>query len=325
VADDKKEDLYGVLGVARDASDEAIRKAYRKLARRYHPDVNPGDASAEERFKKVSEAYAVLSDTERRRNYDEFGEISLEVGFDAARAREMREAFGRRFGADRGPRGPGDAGEAFRFGGLDDLFSDLFAQRGWEEMRHARGADLEAELELDFLDAVRGGEHRITIARPAADGSVRRESITVRIPAGVSDGGRIRLRGKGGEGAGEGGPGDLYARIRVRPHPLFRREGRDVYFDLPVTVREATLGARISVPTLDGRATLVVPAGTDSGAKLRLRGKGVPDPSGAAPGDLYAVVQIRVPRDLGPEARARLEAALDGLDPADVRRGLFEW
>jgi DnaJ-class molecular chaperone len=324
VAEDKK-DLYGVLGVDRSADEDAIRKAYRKLARRHHPDVNPGDASAEERFKAISEAYAVLSDPERRRNYDEFGEISLEVGFDAAKAREVREAFGRRFGPEHAPGGRGGAGEAFRFGGLDDLFSDLFAQRGWEEARHARGADLEAELELDFLDAARGGEHRISIARPAADGSLRRESITVRIPAGVADGGRIRLRGKGGEGGGSGGPGDLHARIRVRPHPVFRREGRDVYFDLPVTVREATLGARVSVPTLDGRATLVVPAGTDSGAKLRLRGKGVPDPSGAAPGDLYAVVQIRVPRNLSPEAQARLEAALDGGDAEDVRRGLFEW
>ena len=322
MADDKKEDLYGVLGVARDADEDAIRKAYRKLARRHHPDVNPGDASAEERFKKISEAYAVLSDAERRRNYDEFGEVSLEVGFDAARAREMREAFGRRFGAGGQPGGAPGAGEAFRFGGLDDLFSDLFAQRGWGEPRHARGTDLEAELELEFLDAVRGGEHRITLARPTADGGVRRETVTVRIPAGVADGGRIRLRGKGGEGAG--GPGDLYARIRVRPHPVFRREGRDVYFDLPVTVREATLGARVSVPTLDGRATLVVPAGTDSGAKLRLRGKGVPDPSGAAPGDLYAVVQIRVPRDLSPEARAKLEAALEAAETPDVRRGLFE-
>jgi len=312
VADDKKEDLYGVLGVARDADEDAIRKAYRKLARRHHPDVNPGDASAEERFKKISEAYAVLSDAERRRNYDEFGEVS----------REMREAFGRRFGAGGQPGGAPGAGEAFRFGGLDDLFSDLFAQRGWGEPRHARGTDLEAELELEFLDAVRGGEHRITLARPTADGGVRRETVTVRIPAGVADGGRIRLRGKGGEGAG--GPGDLYARIRVRPHPVFRREGRDVYFDLPVTVREATLGARVSVPTLDGRATLVVPAGTDSGAKLRLRGKGVPDPSGAAPGDLYAVVQIRVPRDLSPEARAKLEAALEAAETPDVRRGLFE-
>jgi DnaJ-class molecular chaperone len=324
VAEDKKADLYGVLGVSRDADENAIRKAYRKLARRHHPDVNPGDASAEERFKAISEAYAVLSDAERRRNYDEFGEISLEVGFDAAKAREVREAFGRRFGADRAAGGRGGAGEAFQFGGLDDLFSDLFAQRGWQDARHARGMDIEAELELDFLDAARGGEHRIHIARPAADGSVRRESITVRIPAGVADGGRIRLRGKGGEGGGSGGPGDLHARIRVRPHRLFRREGRDVYFDLPVTLREATLGARVSVPTLDGRASLVVPAGTDSGAKLRLRGKGVPDPSGAAPGDLYAVVQIRVPRNLSPEARTRLEGALDGLDAEDVRRGLFE-
>jgi DnaJ-class molecular chaperone len=317
VTDGAKKDLYGVLGVSRDADEDAIRKAYRQLARRYHPDVNPGDEEAEESFKAISEAYAVLSDPERRRNYDEFGEISLEGGFDADKA---RQAFGRRFGA--GGRGGGffaRGGESFHFDDLEGLFSDLFARSGGPRGR--RGADHEAEIELDFVDAVRGGEHRLSFARPTADGRARRETLSVRIPPGVADGGRIRLRGKGSEGLGSGEPGDLYARIRIRPHPFFRREGRDLYLDLPVSVREATLGAKVQVPTLDGRVTLTIPPGTDSGSKLRLRGKGVPSPSSGAPGDLYVVVQICVPRDLPPEVAEKLEELAE-YEPADLRKEL---
>jgi curved DNA-binding protein len=321
VADGAKKDLYGVLGVPRDADEDAIRKAYRQLARRHHPDVNPGDEEAEERFKAVSEAYAVLSDPERRRNYDEFGEISLEGGFDAEKARQTREAFGQRFGAGGGGGGFfARGGESFHFDDLEGLFSDLFARGGRGGGR--RGADQEVEIELDFVDAVRGGEHRLSLARPTADGGTRRETLSVRIPPGVADGGRIRLRGKGSEGLGSGEAGDLYARIRIRPHPFFRREGRDLYLDLPLSVREATLGAKVQVPTLDGRVTLTVPPGTDSGSKLRLRGKGVPKPSGGAPGDLYVVVQIRVPRDLPPEAAKKLEELAE-YEPADLRKEFF--
>ena len=322
MTEDQKKDLYRVLGVERGADDEEIRKAYRHLARRYHPDVNPGDAEAEERFKVVSEAYSVLSDEEKRRNYDEFGQVSLEAGFDADRARQAREAFGRRFGEPSGFEAGGGA-EGFHFGGLDDLFSDLFSRRGWREAPHARrGADLEAELELDFLDAARGAEQRLSFARPTADGGMRQESVTVRIPPGVSEGGRIRIPGRGAEGRSGGEPGDLYARIRIRPHPFFRRDGRDLRLDLPVTVREAVLGAKVPVPTLEGRVTLTVPPGTDSGTLLRLRGKGVPSPSGGAPGDLYLTVQIRVPRDLSPEAVEKLEE-LGEFEPADPREELF--
>ena len=318
-------DLYGVLGVARGADEDAIRKAYRKLARRHHPDVNPGDAAAEEKFKDITHAYDVLSDAEKRRNYDEFGEIALQGGFDAEKARRARDAFSTRFarGAPPGPEdfeGAGD--ERTHVGGLDDLFTDLFSRRGFGDARRdRRGADIEAELELDFVDAARGGERRLSIARPLADGSVRDETVTVRIPPGVADGGRIRLRGKGAEGRGGAPSGDLFARIRVRPHRFFRREGRDLQLDLPLTIGEATLGAKVEVPTLEGRVTLTIPPGTDSGAKLRLRGKGVPHPSGGAPGDLYVVVQVRVPRDLSPEAAAKLRE-LAGFDPPDPRKDL---
>jgi curved DNA-binding protein len=318
-----RKDPYGVLGVSRDADEDAIRTAYRKLARELHPDVNPGDPAAEERFKHVSEAYAVLSDPAKRSAYDEFGEIALDPNFDAEKARAAGQAFGGGPGGFGGfGRGSGSGG----FGGLDDLFSGLFSRGagrggfGGAPLRRT-GPDLDAELELDFIEAALGGEQRLTIGRPTADGGSRRETVTVRIPPGVASGGRIRLRGKGGEGVGGGPPGDLFARIRVRPHPVFRREDRDLYVDVPVTVREAILGAKVEVPTLTGRVTVSIPPGTDGGAKLRLRGKGVPHPSGGAAGDLYVVVQIKVPRGLDGSAKARLEEFAE-LDVANLRRDL---
>ncbi len=316
-----EKDLYAILGVARDADPEAIRKAYRKLARKHHPDVNPGDKTAEEKFKEITRAYDVLSDAEKRRSYDEFGEVSLQGGFDAEQARRAREAFASRFGrgGPQGFEGFEGLGDERAEGGLDDLFSDLFSGRGFRDLRRERrGRDIEAELELDFVDAALGGERRLSIARPMADGTVREETVTVRIPPGVSDGGRIRLRGKGAEGRGGTPPGDLLASIRVRPHRFFRREGRNLVLDLPVTIAEATLGAKVEVPTLEGRVTLTIPPGTDSGAKLRLRGKGVPHPSAGKAGDLYVVVEIRVPRDLPPEAAEKLRE-ISRLDPRDPR------
>jgi len=312
-------DPYAILGVARDADEAAIRKAYRKLARELHPDVNPGNPAAEERFKAVSEAYSVLSDPEKRKAYDEFGEVSFQPGFDAAEARRAREAFGGGFGgfADFGGAGA-EGGPA----GFEDLLSNLFGRGGPARgPRRRRGADLEARIELDFLDAARGCEQRFQVTRPTREGGQRTESVTVRIPPGVADGGHIRLRGKGGEGGGGGPPGDLIARISVRPHPLFRREGRDILLEVPLTISEATSGTKVEVPSLHGRVTVTVPPGTDSGAKLRMRGKGVPHPSGGRPGDFYVVIKICVPKHLDEPARRRL-AELAADDPPDLRRAL---
>jgi curved DNA-binding protein len=320
----EKRDLYQVLGVARDVDAEALRKAYRKLARRHHPDVNPHDKAAEERFKEISEAYDVLSDPVKRRNYDEFGEISLQGGFDAEQARRAREAFGARFGGEPGPGAEFRSGEPFEFGDLDDLLGRFgFGGRG-RGGRGAglRGADLEATLELDFLEAAKGGEKRLSLQLAGEDGRPRVETLTVRIPPGVADGGRIRLRGKGAPGLGGGAAGDLWATVRVRPHPVFRREGRDVLVDVPVTIAEAIRGAKIEVPTLDGRATVTVPPGTDSGQKLRLRGKGIPDPKGGAAGDLYVVIQVRVPKKLDDDAQAAVDA-LAKAGPENPRKELF--
>ena len=314
-------DPYEILGVARDADVAAIRKAYRKLARKHHPDLNPGDKAAEERFKEISRAWEVLEDPERRRNYDEFGAISLEAGFDAEKARQAREAFGSRFGTGGRPGAEG-FGEEFEFGDLDGLMGRFFGGRaeGGRGIR-LRGADLEASLELDFLDAVRGAEHRLTLGG-GGGGAAGNETITVRIPPGVDTGGRLRIPGKGAPGFGGGPPGDLWVVLRVRPHRVFRREGRDLTFDLPISVAEAIRGAKVEVPTLDGRATLTIPPGTDSGTRLRLRGKGVPSPRGGAPGDLFARIQIRVPRDLDDGARRAL-AALDRFEDQDLRKDLF--
>ncbi len=319
-----RRNLYEVLGLGKDASADEIKKSYRKLARQYHPDVNPGDTAAEDRFKEISEAYDVLSDDEKKRNYDEFGEVSLEGGFDAEAARRSREAFGQRFGAQGHGGAPfGFDGQSFEFGDIEDLLRGTFGGGGGGRGRRGmRGSDTEAELELDFLEAARGGEKRLTLGRATEGGPPRSESITVRIPPGVADGGRIRLAGKGGPGLGGGPPGDLYATIRVRPHPIFRRTGRDLSLDLPLTIGEAVRGAQVEVPTLDGSATVTIPPGTDSGQRLRLRGKGIADPSGGATGDLYVVVQIRVPKGLDEEALEKLET-LEAFDPEDVRKGLL--
>ncbi len=318
---EKPKSPYEILGVARDVDADALRKAYRKLAKKFHPDANPDDKKAEERFKEISRAYDVLSDPEKRRAYDEFGDVATQPGFDANAARRAQADFGQAF---RGTHGPGfDLGGE---GGMDELLGRMFGGGGPRGRggfgRQMRGADVEAELELDFLEAVHGGEKKLTLSSAGPRGGAHAETVTVRIPRGVGDGGRIRLAGKGGAAPGGGPRGDLYATIRVRPHPVFRREGRDVVLDVPITVGEAVRGAQIEVPTLDGRATVSIPAGTDSGRKLRLRGKGVPDPSGGPAGDLYVVVQIRVPKKLDAEALAHLDA-LEAHEAKDLREALF--
>ena len=318
---DRQRDLYATLDVDRSADSGTIRKSYRRLARKYHPDVKPGDSAAEARFKEISKAYSVLSDAEKRRNYDEFGVVSLESGFDPEAARRARESFGTQFGGG-APGGPAyGSTEEFHFGETDDLFGRIFAHRGGRARTRSavRGADLETSIELEFLDAARGGERQLSFSPPSKGGRSKRERLKVRIPPGVADGDRIRLANKGGKSPGGGPPGDLHLTVRVRPHAFFRREGRDLHVTVPISVSEATLGAKIEVPTLEGRATVTVPEGTDSGSKLRLRGKGIADPKGGPTGDLIVTVQIRVPRGLDPEARAKFED-LAKMDPPDLRK-----
>ena len=306
-----RRDLYEVLGVARGADADAIRTSYRALARKFHPDLNQGRSESEERFKEVSEAYAVLSDPEKRALYDEFGAVSLDAGFNAEAARGSRR-FGGGFGQ------PGGDGYGFD---INDVLGSVFGGRARRSGVSFRGEDLEVTLELEFLEAARGATRQINVMRPGPDGRPASERVTVRIPPGVDDGGRIRIPGKGAESRGGGPAGDLFAKIRIRPCATFRRDGRDLLLDLPVTVSEATLGARIEIPTLDGSATVTIPPGSDSGRRLRLRGKGIADPKSGTRGELYVTVQIRVPVGLDADARAKLRE-LAAFDPPAIRKDL---
>jgi curved DNA-binding protein len=279
-------DYYETLGVPRGATSEEIRSAYRKLARRYHPDINK-DEDAEERFKEVAEAYEVLSDAEKRERYDRFGanwrqgeDVSGAPGFDGF---EQASPGGVRF--------------EFGDGAFSDFFESLFGSARTGDIR-IRGADQEAAVELSLEEAAAGGPLRISLG----DG----RSFTVNVPAGVSDGQRIRLAGRGGEGVGGGSTGDLYLLVHLRPHRTFRVEGRDLHLDVAVTPWDAALGTTLEVPTLSGRANVRLPAGSSSGRRLRLRGKGMPDRRGRH-GDLYARVQITVPDKLDERERQLFE------------------
>ena len=304
-------DYYSVLGVKKGASDSEIKKAYRKLARKYHPDVNAGDKKAEEKFKQVSEAHDVLSDPDKRKIYDEFGEEGLRAGFDPEQARQFRQwqNFGGRAGAGGGP----EFFSNFSFqsdprgtGGFDSLFRDLFGggaghPGGQRETRFSsrgprKGRDVESSLEVDFLTAVQGGLTRITLQKASnGPGLSSTETIDVNVPPGVADGSRIRLSGKGDSGLNGGPPGDLYISIRVRPHPLFEREGDSLRIEMPITVREAMQGAEVSVPTLEGTVQLKIPPGTKSGQVLRLKGKGVRNLKTKVAGNMYVKVRVQVP------------------------------
>ncbi|ROP55863.1 DnaJ C-terminal domain-containing protein [Streptomyces sp. PanSC9] len=309
-------DFYEVLGVPRDADKDELQRAYRKLARRYHPDVNK-DPAAEERFKEINEAFSVLSDPDQRARYDRFGEDF----------RKVPEDWEERVGAGAGPGGgfrwsTGD-GPRVRYGtsgfgaegvDIDDLFGSFFGGAG--RMR-VPGADQEAELPLTVEEAYRGGRRTVTLADPS--GQPRRYEVDV--PPGVTDGQRIRLAGEGGRGNGDAPAGDLYLRVRIQPHPQFRLDGRDVYVQLPVTPWEAALGATVPVPTPSGGTAKVgVPAGSSSGRRLRLRGEGMPNPRGTD-GNLYAELRIMVPSKLNDRERALFEelAAVSSFDPRRTR------
>jgi len=342
-------DLYETLGVSRSASAEEIKKAYRKLARRHHPDANPGDKAAEDRFKEVQNAYDILSDVEKRKQYDTFGAGGPQMG------------------------GPGPGGVRFEqfdlgdLGGFGDVFSNLFGGGGRASSRSMRGGDIEATLNLSFEDSLRGAETRVPVevdaacstcggsgAKPGTSpitcpvcggrgvvaesqgpfaisqpcrrcrgagmiiekpcptcrgtGQVRRtKQYKVKIPAGVKDGTRIRLKGKGEPGMNGGPPGDLFVVTRVAASPIYERRGADLVAEVPVTYPEAALGATVEVPTPDGTISLKIPPGSESGKLLRVRGRGAPKLKGSGRGDLLARVRVTVPKKLNKAEKEALE------------------
>jgi curved DNA-binding protein len=313
-------DYYATLGVPRNASEEQIKKAFRKLARQYHPDVAKDKKAAEQKFKEINEANEVLSDPEKRKRYDELGPNWKEgAGF-----RPPPGARGRpRAGAGAG--GPEDF--EFHFGGtgFSDFFEELFGRgarggggRGGysfegdeyepEQYRRTRGPsrgnDIEGDIMVTLDEALKGSTRTISLQRvDPRTGRVTTDSIKVRIPPGVHDGQVIRVAGKGGEGSGGGSPGDLYLRVRLAAHPDFEVRGSDLYYELPLAPWEGVLGATVRVPTLDGSVNLRIPPGTNNGQKLRVRGQGLPKGRNGERGDLYVVINVQLPREVSAEER----------------------
>jgi molecular chaperone DnaJ len=285
-----EKDFYSVLGVDRNASQKDIKKAFRRLAQEFHPDNNPGDAAAEARFKEIGEANDILSDPEKRAEYD-----------------QVRDAFSR--GAFMGGPGGGgaqyvrmedlgDIGDLFSSSGVFGGFSDLFGRGGRRGPQP--GGDLEAEVTLSFNEAIDGTTRTLTV-----DGPEGRRSVTVKIPSGINEGARIKVKGKGRPGLNGGPAGDLYVKVRTGKHPIFTRTGKDLRIKVPLTYPEAVLGAEIRVPTLDGSVTLKVPAGSSPGKTLRVSGKGVKTQKGV--GDLLVTLDVAVPDELRDEERELIE------------------
>jgi molecular chaperone DnaJ len=383
----QQQDYYATLGVGRNATDEEIRKAYRKLARKYHPDLNPGDKAAEEKFKKLQEAYEVLSDPKKKQMYDQFGFYSDSAfpggapGGSAGAEQPWNMGFGGfdfsefMSGAQRG------ASEGTGFGGFRDLFSQFFKSGAHEERRQPeKGSDLEYALDIDFWQSIRGTQVRLTINRqevcstcrgtgsvgtgsvvcpeckgtgnvtqlagamrfsltcPRCGGSGRlrnacpdchgdgrvmtRDTVEVRIPPGVRTGTRLRVPGKGNAGTLGAPAGDLYITVRVEPHPFFEREGDDIHIRVPITVWEAALGAKVEVPTVDGRALLKIPPGTKNGQKFRLREKGVYNSRTERRGDQIVEVAVEAP-PANDERTREILRELARLHPEDPRADLW--
>ena len=376
-----KHDYYELLGVSRKANAKDIRTAFRKLARKYHPDLNPGDKSSEEKFKQLQEAYDVLSDSKKRQMYDQYGFYSDNIpqGGPGAGGGDEHADINFDFGGFDFGGGSGAAGGGSSF---RDLFSQFFTSgrgRPGMEPEHEPGGDLEYQIESDFWDAVRGAVKKLTITRLdscetchgtgavgsaqtcqachgsgtiqqaagkmrfnvpctrcggtgkirkacttcSGEGRVRRtETIDVRIPAGLASGSRVRVPGKGNTGTMGAPAGDLYLRVDVKPHSFFERRGDDLYTKVPVTVSEATLGAKVEVPTIDGRSLVRIPPGTNSGKTLRLKEKGVPSARSGARGDQYVEIQVVVPQPTDERVR-NLMKELESVAPDDPRKDLF--
>ncbi|MFV1965295.1 MAG: DnaJ C-terminal domain-containing protein [Pirellulaceae bacterium] len=319
-----EDDYYKILELSRGASEAEIQKAYRTLARKYHPDVNPDDRSAKKKFQQIQKAYDVLKDSKKREMYDRYGSAFESMGEGGPGADTWRTHAG-------GPQGFEDidisqifGGARFGGPGVEPQFGDIFSQFGGGvggrprrgPRRAARGADLRHELRVPFNTAVTGGEARLKVRRPSG----QTEEISVKIPAGIEDGKTIRLRDQGERDPAGGAPGDILIQVRVAPHPCFRRRGKDLEVDVPVSLAEAALGAKIDVPTPKGVITLTLPPATSSGKRLRVRGHGVQAQGGTA-GDLYAEIHIVLPTAID-ETSQDLVRQLDQRLKQNPRTGL---
>ncbi len=314
-------DYYKTLGVAKDASAEVIRKAYRKLARELHPDVNKA-AGAEERFKEVNEAYQVLGDPEKRKRYEQLGANWQQ--YEQWQQQDQGRGFEWVF---TGPGGfqYGNGGAFEDLSGFSDFFRTFFgdipgAGRTTRRARARAGADLESIVEIGLPEAYRGSERTLELQGAERNGAARR--LSVKIPVGVRDGQRIRLAGQGAAGSAGGTPGDLFLVVRVKEHPFFKREGDDVRVELPITLGEALLGGDVVVPTLKGRVTLKIPPETQNGRVIRLAGQGLPRLGGSRHGDMYVTVRVVLPQHLSDEEKQALRRITDG-HREDVRSHLL--
>lgn len=293
-------DPYELLGVARDASQADIKKTYRALAKKLHPDVNPGDESVEQKFKEVTAAYDLLSDEERRRQYD-----SGMIGADGTAQNPFHRHYRK------------DAAGGFDFGGggggidMDDLFSDLFGRgkRGQGQQQHRarrpKGRDLTYTTTVSFLDAMRGGRQRVSLYNG--------KTLDVNLPPGTEEGQRLRMKGQGMPGPAGGDAGDAFIEVQIEPHPFMRREGLDIHLDLPITLHEAVLGGKVKVPTIDGPVNATVPPNSSGGTVLRLKSRGIMTPKGGRRGDQFIKLRIVLPEAGGEE----LAEFLKGWQPAD--------
>ncbi len=294
------EDFYQVLGVGKNASEDEIKKSYRKLAREYHPDRKPDDKQAAEKFKQIQQAYDVLGDAEKRKKYDMYG-----AGF---------EGMG---GGNYGHPGSGpiDLEQIFGGGGaggvdFGDLFGGGFGGGGQRRTRPRKGRDIQSEITIPFHLAAEGGKYELSIHRGSG-----RETLTATIPEGIHQGATIRLAGQGEPSMTGGPPGDLLVKVKIAPHPYFKRDGANILLEVPITITEAILGAKIDVPTLSaGEVTVTVPPGTSSGAKLRLRGKGVLDKKTKQKGDQLITIKVTVPKTISEEAKKLAEQLADLID-----------
>lgn len=310
-------DYYAILGVGKEATDKEIKQAYRKLARKYHPDVNPGNKEAEEKFKEIAEAYEVLSDKEKRAKYDQFGQQWQHADFG-------RGPFYGDTGGFRYQTTNDDFGFDLGGSGFSDFFESLFgqhfsgrtgAQTSSRTRRSARGEDVEAEIAVTLEEAFNSATKTFSI--PVVPGEPPK-TFDVKIPAGIRDGARIRLAGKGAPGRGGGESGDLYLRVKILPHPVFERKGDDLYTEVSVPFYVAALGGETEVQTLTSKITMKIPPGTQSGQTFRLAGQGMPKMNGTGRGDLYVKVKITVPKVLNEQQKTLMQDLARSLSASGV-------